>query len=64
MEIEKHQITSTKNQINSPACRQAGITKTQNVKLCFGDWVLEIGIYLGFGIWSLGFKIGMVVLID
>jgi hypothetical protein len=44
-------MSSTKEQINS---------NEQNTKFqtnCFGHLKLEIGIYLGFVIWNLGFKI-------
>jgi predicted CXXCH cytochrome family protein len=45
--MKKFQITSTNNQIIPN--KQIPITKL------FGIWCLGIGIYLGFGIWDLGF---------
>jgi hypothetical protein len=63
----KHQITSTKFQIISPAYRQAGMTKIPPTLpppqggrarkgVSLGHLKLTVGVYLGFGIWKLEFN--------
>jgi phosphate transport system substrate-binding protein len=53
---------STKYQTPNP--KQIPMTKNQNsIRNRFGDCVLVFGDYLGFGIWGLGFLIGLLSII-
>jgi hypothetical protein len=66
----KRQITSTKFQIISPACRQAEITKSPHPNpppqggrarkgVTLGHLELAFEVYFGFGNWNLTFMVDM-----